>query len=209
MDAEVETLKKGRQSFRGAIMSQLGKSPLHFSNEFSMQEVKLLFPIVPVAAKPPLGIPAPIDNDRKCYVNVFFANNRNIHLLGCLKVVTTFVLCLIGAVACADIASTPSRLKSTSRTEVQYVLASSVDVRPIGGDSRTLNENSIWTNVGSITEGIVYRLQKGTLTAEAWDVHEAYIVVRDGNCVGLWLPFEKAFVPLSAATPIQLNPRRL
>jgi hypothetical protein len=89
----------------------------------------------------------------------FFANNRNIHLLGCCKVVTTFVLCLIGAVACADVASTPSRLKSTSRTEVQYVLASSVDVRPIGGDSRTLND-SIWTNVGSITEGIVYRPRK-------------------------------------------------
>ncbi len=72
MDAEAETLKKGRQSFRGAIMSQLRKSPRHFSNEFSMQEVKLLFPIVPVAAKPPLGIPAPIDNDRKCYANVSF-----------------------------------------------------------------------------------------------------------------------------------------
>jgi len=93
----------------------------------------------------------------------FFPDNGNINLLRYYKVAATFLLCLICAVACADVASTPSQPNSTSRTEAQYVLGSSVDVRPIGGDSRTLNETSIWTNVGSITEGIVYKPQNGTL----------------------------------------------
>ena len=134
-------------------------------------------------------------------------NNSYCRLTRIYKGVATVVLCLIGVAGCADVVPTPAQLNATSHAESNYVLASSVDVRPIGGQSRTLSENSVWTTVGSITDGEVYRPLAGSLTAEAWDVHEAYIVVRDGNCVGLWLPFEKAFLPLSAAAPIQLNRR--
>lgn len=83
------------------------------------------------------------------------------------KGVATVALCLIGASGCADVVSTPAKLNATSHAEDNYVMASSVDVGPIGGQSRTLNENSIWAAVGSITDGEVYRPLAGSLTAEA------------------------------------------
>jgi hypothetical protein len=70
------------------------------------------------------------------------------------------------------------------------------------GYARTLSSKTRWLKIGTIRQGDVLKPLDSVLTAEAGHVREAYIVVRQNMWVGFWLPVEKAFSPLGAATPI-------
>ncbi|HKW52543.1 MAG TPA: hypothetical protein VJO12_02545 [Stellaceae bacterium] len=63
----------------------------------------------------------------------------------------------------------------------------------------------LFRHLGAVAEGTVYRPSSGILTAEDVNVREAYIVVRDSAWVGLWLPAEKAFAPLTESVPIAMK----
>lgn len=122
--------------------------------------------------------------------------------------VRSFVIAVlvIAVTACSDVAFRPSPLEATSATTPPvFVLRSTVEGQPDGGKTRTLLAGSLWSEVGRTAEGTVYRPRGGVLTAEGVHVREAYLVVRDGTWVGLWLPYEKAFSPLSTAVPITLS----
>lgn len=79
--------------------------------------------------------------------------------------------------------------------------------RPTSGRIRALKGGTTWAEVGTIAEGIVYRPLDMTLVIDGFDVSEAYIVVRDGNVVGFWLPVQKAFTPAEEPKPIALIER--
>jgi hypothetical protein len=125
-------------------------------------------------------------------------------LIACRKLAAGLLTCALALAACADITRKPSPLQPAAAAEPNYILAATVEVEPVGGRSRTLKEQSAWIKVGTVAEGTVFKPRDGGLTAEAYDVHEAYIVVRDGTCVGFWLPFEKTFVAQSKTVPLQL-----
>ena len=71
------------------------------------------------------------------------------------------------------------------------------------GYGRTLRAGTHWNLFGSLERGQVYRSPDQVLTVEGYDVHEAYLVVRDGTLVGFYLPVEKKFTP--ASEPIKLS----
>src|SRR5665213_1206074 len=82
---------------------------------------------------------------------------------------------LVAALSAAgcDISGQSSPL-SAEPSEGTYVLASAVKIRPSGGDSRELRSNSVWVKVGTVAQGVVYKPRDTVLTAEGFDVHEAY-----------------------------------
>jgi len=87
----------------------------------------------------------------------------------------------------------------------RYHLQDQVAGAPAGGHERKLAAGSTWQAVGTIAEGGVYRPVGTILTAEAMNVHEAYIVVRDRTWVGFWLPAENGFVEIAKPTAIDLT----
>lgn len=74
-----------------------------------------------------------------------------------------------------------------------------------GGYARTLKRESRWQKIGTIRQGDILKPLDTTLTAEAVHVREAYIVVKHNRWIGFWLPVEKAYSPLDAATPIKFS----
>ena len=114
------------------------------------------------------------------------------------------VSCLLSLAACADLTTHPETLtREAPAGDTSYRLQGAVTGAPSGGRSRTLAQGSIWQSFGTVPEGTIYRPVGTILTAEAMNVHEAYIVVHDGTWVGFWLPAENAFVTI--ATPVTIG----
>jgi hypothetical protein len=78
-----------------------------------------------------------------------------------------------------------------------FVLAQEEHVSIGTGYGRTLRAGTHWTLFGTIDRGDVYRSADQVLTVEGYNVHEAYLVVRDDTLVGFYLPVEKTFTPIS------------
>lgn len=78
-----------------------------------------------------------------------------------------------------------------------FVLMKEISVSLPTGYASTLNRDSRWKLVGSIKRGDIYETSDQVVTLQASDMHEAYIVVKDGYLVGFYLPVEKTFAPAS------------
>lgn len=78
----------------------------------------------------------------------------------------------------------------------------------MSGRTRRLAQGSIWRLVGTIPEGSVYQPVGTILTAQAMNIHEAYIVVADGRWVGFWLVAENAYASVAAPVAIELSPEK-
>lgn len=65
----------------------------------------------------------------------------------------------------------------------------------------------LWRYVGSLPDGAVYRPVNTVFTVEAKHVHEAYLVLKDTQLVGYYLPVEGAITVLEV--PAQLNVKPL
>jgi hypothetical protein len=112
--------------------------------------------------------------------------------------------CLVALAACTDLTARPESLTKGS-VAARYHLQDQITGSPVGGRERKLASGSTWQAVGTIAEGDVYRPVGTILTAEAMNVHEAYIVVRDRTWVGFWLPAENGFVEIAKPTAIGLS----
>jgi len=73
------------------------------------------------------------------------------------------------------------------------------------GYGRTLRAGTHWDLFGTIDRGEVYRSQDQLLTVEGFNVHEAYLVIKNDSLVGFYLPVEKTFTPVSKVTRLQLT----
>ncbi|WP_432258838.1 hypothetical protein [Cupriavidus sp. TMH.W2] len=116
--------------------------------------------------------------------------------------------CCLALAACAPmIATTPSTIggtqPSTAARRIQILTATTV--RLDTGYSRTLPEKSIWSRIGHVPQGDVYRPIGTIFTIEGRQVHEAYLVIRDKTLVGFYLPGEQNYSPLSTAVPLNLG----
>lgn len=101
---------------------------------------------------------------------------------------------------CAAVAHQPAVMQPLSGGE-RLTLASDVQVRLATSYERTLKQGSQWSRVGQLAQGDVLRPYQHVLTVEGSHVHEAWIVVKDGNLVGFYLPAERAF---SVQEPVRL-----
>lgn len=75
------------------------------------------------------------------------------------------------------------------------------------GYRRVIEARTGWVEVGSVSQGRVYRPLDTVFTVEGRHSHEAYLVVNDGRLVGFYLPVEKAFSPLKPAIRFPLEPK--
>ena len=74
----------------------------------------------------------------------------------------------------------------------------------IGTGFRTqLKAGTTWNQIGSIPQGEVYRSPDQILVVEASNIHEAALVVNDGQVVGFFLLVEKTFCPAKQPTQIK------
>jgi len=85
-----------------------------------------------------------------------------------------------------------------------YQLQSTVKIKASNATPSTLKENTTWSKVGAIEQGIVYKTKDQVVIVNSFDVHEGYIVVNDGKVVGYYLPVEKSFVAVTPK-PISLE----
>ena len=86
-----------------------------------------------------------------------------------------------------------------------FVLAEDVHCSISTGYRRTLRAGTHWDLFGMIDHGEVYRSQDQLLTVEGFNVHEAYLVVKNESLVGFYLPVEKTFAPVSKIAKLQLT----
>jgi hypothetical protein len=105
------------------------------------------------------------------------------------------------------IATTPSTIEisqpGTAARRIQILTPTTVQLDT--GYSRTLPDKSIWSQVGRIPQGEVYRPIGTIFTIEGRQIHEAYLVFRDRNLVGFYLPGEQNYSPLSTAVPLNMG----
>ncbi|WP_245175993.1 hypothetical protein [Cupriavidus sp. AcVe19-6a] len=86
---------------------------------------------------------------------------------------------------------------------IQILIATTVQLDT--SYSRTLPERSVWSRMGRVPQGDVYRPIGTIFTIEGRQVHEAYLVIRDKTLVGFYLPGEQNYSPLSTAVPLNLG----
>ena len=73
------------------------------------------------------------------------------------------------------------------------------------GNRRTLKRGTRWQLVGTLKEGHVFEPTDSVFTVEGRHIREAYIVVRDGELVGFFLPVEDAFVAVPEPIPLHVS----
>lgn len=122
----------------------------------------------------------------------------------CLAMKTTTICSLLLAAilsGCAAVAHQPATMTPIADGD-RLTLASEVSLRLATGYGRTLKQGSQWTRAGQVAQGEVLRPYQHVLTVEGSHIHEAWIVVKNGNLVGFYLPAERAF---SAQEPARIS----
>jgi len=117
------------------------------------------------------------------------------------------VLLLILASGCA-VQQQPTQFSplNASATPVRLRLDKQVDFSLSTGYSRTLKSGSLWTDIGSVTEGEVLKPYHGVFTLEGSNVQEAYLVVASNNMLtGFYLPYEHKFSPIGTQISLPLS----
>ena len=108
---------------------------------------------------------------------------------------------LVLATGCAPaVRQEPAQLTTAEGKEFRLTRAVTVPLST--GYSTTLQAGSRWQLVGGVAQGQVYRTRDHVVTVEGSDIHEAYIVVRDGSLVGFYLPVKGTFSRVNPAVPL-------
>ena len=115
-----------------------------------------------------------------------------------LFIITLSTCLLLFIFACApEVVKHPSGFLSISEADNQrpIYLTKDVIIDLPTGYQRTLKRESRWDFCGKIAEGNVYKPHDQVFTVEGAHVHEAYLVISNGQLVGFYLPVEKARHP--------------
>ena len=76
------------------------------------------------------------------------------------------------------------------------------------GYRRVIGRGSVWTRIGRVVEGEVYKPINRVFTVEGAQIHEAYLVLDGDRVVGFYLPVERAFSPAPGGPGTRLSIRR-
>ncbi len=120
------------------------------------------------------------------------------------KTGAALLLALLSACAVEQRATQFSPL-TVSAHPVQMRMTQQVDFRLSTGYSRTLKSGSIWTDIGSVTEGEVLKPYHDVFTLEGSNVQEAYLVVANNTLTGFYLPYEHKFSPIGTQISLPLS----
>lgn len=121
-------------------------------------------------------------------------------------------LCLLAVglamTACAAVHYAPTQLDPIPATAAAPVrtLARDTSITFDTGYQRQLKAGSSWQRVGTVPQGEVYRPVQDVFTVEGANMHEAYLIVRNDQLVGFYLPAEHGFSALGKPQPLRLTP---
>ena len=90
---------------------------------------------------------------------------------------------------------------------IEVLREATVAVGPMGY-RRTIRQGSVWTRVGRVSQGEVYKPTNQVFMVEGTHVHEAYLVLDGDQVVGFYLPVERAFAPSPDEKKTTLTIRR-
>ena len=120
------------------------------------------------------------------------------------------LLALSALAACApEIVRQPTQL--TPVTEQRGATIEIAEDAPISvgpGYQRVIGRGSVWTRIGRLAEGEVFKPVDRVFTVEGAHIHEAYLVLDGDRVVGFYLPVERAFSPAPGRTVTRLSIRR-
>ncbi|AIO67324.1 hypothetical protein [Burkholderia oklahomensis] len=94
---------------------------------------------------------------------------------------------------------------STAASAVRVRAASPVTIKLSTGFERTIAEGATWRRVGATPQGDAYRPLGAAFAIEGSQVHEAYLVVREGALVEFSRPGESRFSPLTPSRPVTIE----
>ena len=123
-------------------------------------------------------------------------------ILGLAAILWGLLLC-----GCADISSASRKTDITLQQGGEVVtLASDVNLSlPFGISAEALQRGSKWKLIGTIDSGRVYSAVDGVFVVADSDHHEAYLVVDQNNIVGIYSPFNSAFVSCKPVSPFNVE----
>jgi hypothetical protein len=119
----------------------------------------------------------------------------------------TPLVALVLLTGCASsVTYVPTTLFPTAAAEPSpfVTIAKQIDVTLDTGYIRTLKENSQWRHIGRITQGDVYKSHNAIFTLEGTHVHEACLVIANGNLSGFYLPVERGYSALKYPVALTL-----
>ena len=126
----------------------------------------------------------------------------------CPRGLLSFAL-MLGLAACApEVVRQPAQLTpTTGGSGATIEVAEEASVAVGTGYSRVIRRGSVWSRIGRLVQGEVWKPVGGVFTVEGAHIHEAYLVLDGDRVVGFYLPVEHAFSP-APGTPTRLSVRR-
>lgn len=102
------------------------------------------------------------------------------------------------------VVSEPAQLTPVPQAQQATItMRRDIEVALVWDYKSVVRAGSRWRLVGQVREGEVYRPVDTVFAVEGRNVHEAYLVVREGRIVGFYLVAESRFAPLNP--PISLD----
>ena len=119
-------------------------------------------------------------------------------------------LVLVALSACAtEVVRVPAILTaSTGSSNIEHLVQAPIAVSSTSGYERRVPAGSRWRLVGTLPQGDVYRRIDDVFSIEGAHMHEAFLVVAQGQVVGFYLPVEKSYSPARSAVPIAVPGRQ-
>jgi len=122
--------------------------------------------------------------------------------------VATLALSVLTACATEVVREPVTFSAQAPSTQPDYVVEAAIAVSSNSGYERRVPAGSRWRLVGTIPQGDVYRRVDDVFSIEGAHMHEAFLVVAQGQLVGFYLPVEKSYSPARSAVPIAVQRRQ-
>jgi len=132
------------------------------------------------------------------------------HKMNARKLLFVLIICnCLFFIGCAfdviHVKQTPAQLEPIQSDKPSLILEKALVFDLDTNYSRTLKAGTEWIYHGSISEGDVYKSRDQVLTVEGSNIFEAYIVVKEKNLAGFYLPIEKTFSKLEEPLELPLK----
>jgi hypothetical protein len=107
------------------------------------------------------------------------------------------LLALTLAACAATVPVIPAQLQPLASPADELDIQQATEIHLSTGYTRVLPAGSRWRARGTLPQGVVYQPEGTVFAIEGRQIHEAYLVVRDGALQGFYLPAESNFSPLT------------
>ncbi|MCE2950058.1 MAG: hypothetical protein ACK515_17945 [bacterium] len=106
----------------------------------------------------------------------------------------------------AEIVRMPTTLSQADPATARRIeIGALTTIELASGFQRTLLSGSRWRQVGTVTQGEVFRSEDSVFSIAGANTHEAYLVINDERLVGFYLPGERAYSALPAPLPLRFR----